>query len=153
MAEFNYNGADHEPAQGDFDPIPVGDYEMAITGSEIKETKAGTGRYIAFTIEILGPSHKGRKVWANINVENPNQQAVDIGLRELRSICDAVGLAGFRDTSELHDRPFVGRIKHETFDGKVREKVATWKKSGGYTPVQSKPAPVQSASADKPWLK
>lgn len=142
MAELNYNAADHEPAQDGYDAIPVGDYEAAIVASEIKTTKAGTGKYLDLTVEILGPTHAGRKVFPKINVENPNKQAVDIGMRELRSICDAIGIAGFRQTEELHDKPLVVRIKHEQYQGEPQARVASWKSNGGQVPpAVSKPPP------------
>ena len=47
-------------------------------------SQAGTGSYLNLTFEILDGNYKGRKVWSRLNLDNPNQQAVQI----------AAGIAG-----------------------------------------------------------
>ena len=63
----------------DFDPIPAGWYTAAIAGADIKETKAGTGNYIAVRFDVTGPEYQGRVVWKNINTSKPNTKAEQIG--------------------------------------------------------------------------
>jgi len=176
MAQINYNPQEHEPDNGgEFELIPKGDYDAVIVASEIKETKAGNGHYLKLEVEILGPTHNGRKIWEQLNIDNPNKVAVEIANRQLRSICDAVGMGNqmIRDSEELHDRPLVVRIKHETYEGEQKNFVAGWKSSGGASaPASSAPAPSAPASSSpaasspaasapaasapdpsKPWLK
>jgi hypothetical protein len=102
LSGFDANTVD--PAVG-FVPIPEGDYLAAIVASETKPTKAGTGSYLELTIEVLEGEFKGRKLWSRLNLDNPNQQAVDIARAELSAICRAVGVLTPADSSELHDKP------------------------------------------------
>jgi len=96
---------------GAFEPIPAGDYPMAITASSIEETKAKNGKYIKFEFTILDGSCKGRKIWNNLNIINPNPVAVEIAQKELATICRACGKLTVTDTAELHNIPFLGKIK------------------------------------------
>ena len=51
MATLNFNANEVEPSKA-FDPIPAGKYIAVITDSEMKETRAGTGRYLQLEFEI-----------------------------------------------------------------------------------------------------
>lgn len=73
----SYNLADIDP-QRDFGAIPSGEYLVMIVDSDMKATKSGTGQYLELTHEILEGPYKGQKLWARLNLINPNQQAVSI---------------------------------------------------------------------------
>lgn len=46
--------------------LPDGEYVMQVTKSSIKDTKAGTGKYISFVFTVLEPEeHAGRMVFNN----------------------------------------------------------------------------------------
>ena len=109
--------ADQHESLGSFDPIPAGDYAMAITGSSMAETKAKTGKYYKFEFTILEGDHKGRKLWNNLNVINPNPIAVEIAKKELSTICKACNKRKITDTMELHGIPFIGKIKVRPAEG------------------------------------
>ena len=49
-----------------FEPLPEGWYNATITGAEVKDTKAGDGKYIACKYTVTGPSHQGRVVLGNL---------------------------------------------------------------------------------------
>jgi hypothetical protein len=102
LSGFDANEVD--PAVG-FAPIPEGDYLAAIVASETKRTKKKDGSYLELTFEVLEGESKGRKLWSRLNLDNPNQQAVDIARAELSAICRAVGVLTPADSSELHDKP------------------------------------------------
>jgi len=90
----NLNGFDaHEvdPVVG-FDPIPASKYLVVITESEMKPTKSGAGQYLQFTFQILEGKHKGRLLWARLNLDNANATTVKIARAELSAICRAVGV-------------------------------------------------------------
>lgn len=89
--------------------LPEGFYNAIITETELKETKAGTGAYIRTEYTILDESHAKRKVWSNFNIRNTNPEAQRIGLSQLSSCCQAIGLQGISNTEELHGKPL--RIK------------------------------------------
>ena len=102
-----------EPSTGDFDLLPAGKYPAIITDSEMVPTKAGTGHYLKMTFEIIDGPKKSRKVWANLNLDNPNKKAEEIAWSELSSIGRALGAGTFDDTAELHNKPLVISVKIE----------------------------------------
>ena len=59
------------PTTGNFEPLPAGWYTAVVNGAEIKNTKAGTGQYIAVRYDITGPTHQGRVVFGNLNIVLP----------------------------------------------------------------------------------
>ena len=91
------------PADEDreFSPIPAGWYTAAIAGADIRQTKAGTGNYIAVRFDVTGPEYQGRVVWTNLNTRNPNPKAEEIGRQQLGNIMRAVGLTKLEDTDQL----------------------------------------------------
>jgi len=84
-----------------FEPLPEGWYNAAITGAEIKATKAGDGKYIALKYNITGPSHQGRVIFGNLNIKNASTKAEEIGRQQLGEIMRAIGLAKVTDTDQL----------------------------------------------------
>jgi hypothetical protein len=84
-----------------FEPLPEGWYNAAITGAEIKATKAGDGKYIACKYTITGPTHQGRVVFGNLNIKNASTKAEEIGRQQLGEIMRAIGLAKVQDTDQL----------------------------------------------------
>jgi hypothetical protein len=146
-----YNPADHE-AQQSVDIMPACEYPMIISADEMKPTKAGNGSYLALTLEIIDGTFKGRKIWANLNLDNPNATAVEIAQRELKSICDAVGFSGvIDDTAVLHNRPFLGKlkIKPASMQYEERNEMEGYARLNGAPPAPSQPYrdPVQPKAA------
>jgi hypothetical protein len=84
-----------------FEPLPEGWYNAAITGAEIKLTKAGDGKYIACKYTITGPTHQGRVIFGNLNIKNASTKAEEIGRQQLGEIMRAIGLAKVQDTDQL----------------------------------------------------
>ena len=60
--------------------------------------------------EIIEGEYAGRKVWARLNLENPNETAVAIARGDLSAICRAVGVLTPNDSDELHDIPLVIKV-------------------------------------------
>jgi hypothetical protein len=140
-----------DPAS-DFDPLPAGKYLAVITDSEMKETKAGTGEYLNIAFEIIEGEHKGRHIWARLNLHNPNATAVKIARAELSAICRAVGVMAPRDSVELHNLPLIITVKCK----KRRDTDEVVNEIKGYAP-KDQPALVAGASTTKsapsapPW--
>lgn len=84
-----------------FDPLPTGWYSVSIKGAELKNTKDGTGNYIAVRYDVSGPTHAGRVVWGNINIRNKSEKASEIGRQHLGELMRAIGLAKVSDTDQL----------------------------------------------------
>ena len=84
-----------------FEPLPEGWYNATITGAEVKETKAGDGKFIACKYTITGPTHQGRVVFGNLNIKNASTKAEEIGRQQLGEIMRAIGLGKVSDTDQL----------------------------------------------------
>lgn len=142
--------------QQDIGPVPAGEYLAHITDSDVKPTKNGNGHYAELTYEILSPEAKGRKVWVRLNLDNPNQKAVEIAQRQLSAICHAVDVMNVTDTQQLHYKPHVIRVEYVKADGiksqKDSNEVRGWKKADG--PVAAQPAAAPAATtAAPPWAR
>ena len=96
---------------GDRTPMPAGDYLAHVIKSEWKATKAKTGHYMAMTLAVIDGPHKGRQLFVNLNLDNPNPIAVEIANKEFNTICQAVGKVGVEDTVEIHNMPMCITVK------------------------------------------
>lgn len=133
MAQLGYFDSNAVEPSSSRDAIPAGKYRMAITGSEVKDTKSGNGgKLIAFEWTVLEGEFKGRKVWQNVNFKNPSAKAQQIGQGELSAICRACAKPGIRDTAELHHIPIwvkVGIEKNQNGEDRNNVKEVLWKES------------------------
>lgn len=93
-----------------FDPIPTGWYRAKVSGSRLKDTKAGDGKYLEVEFTILGPSYEGRRVWGRFNLENPSDRAVEIGRAQFGELCRAVGKIQITNSDELHGEELQIRV-------------------------------------------
>jgi len=110
MANLNgFDASQVEPTS--FDPLPAGKYLAVITESEMRPTKKGAGQYLNLTFEVIEGEYKGRKLWARLNLKNPNPQAEQIARGQLSAICRAVGVMAPKDSLELHNLPLVVTVK------------------------------------------
>ena len=105
----NFDASKVEPASS-FDPIPAGKYLAVIVASELRPTKSGSGNYLELTLQIAEGQYKGRKLWARLNLDNPNPQAMRIAQGELSAICRATGVMTPRDSAELHHLPLAIKV-------------------------------------------
>lgn len=130
-----FNADEVEPDVG-FAPIPAGKYACVIVASESKPTKAGTGHYYKFTLEVCDGEYKGRKLWWQVNYDNPSAEATAIGRAQLSSICRAVDVRQPEDTSELHNIPLTVSVSVKQYQGEDQNEIK------GCEPISgSKPAP------------
>ena len=144
--------ASNAPQQDSFDPLPAGWYNAAITNSEMKPTKAGDGSYLSLTFEVVDGPYKGRKVFTNLNLRNPNQVAMEIAYKQLSSICHSSGVIQLTDTMQLHNRPLQMKLKLKPAQGeyepsnevtgyaKLNENPVVSTKAGAAAPAFAPPA-------------
>ena len=104
-----FNAAEIEPT-GSYDPIPAGWYKVVFTDAEEKPTKAQTGSYLQLSVEVIEGDHQGRKLVERLNLNNPNQTAVEIAQRTLSAICRAIGVMTPRDSSDLLNKPLMAKV-------------------------------------------
>ncbi|RQS39796.1 DUF669 domain-containing protein [Burkholderia sp. Bp8990] len=149
----NLSGFDADTIpESDFSAIPKGIYPAFAVESEKKPTKNGKGEYLQFTFEIVDGQHKGRKLWARLNLWNPNQAAVDIAQRELAQICKAAGMPRINDSSELHNIVILLHVDTELNDRQQEVNVIKKYESpeGGGSAAPTRQAPPQSMAYQKP---
>lgn len=135
---------------GSYEPLPAGWYTATIGGAEIKQTKAGTGSYIAVRYNITGPTHEGRVIFSNLNINNANPKAEEIGRQQLRSLMEAIGLAKLGDTDQLIGGNVKIKLKIES-DPQYGDK----NQVSGFAKTEGKPAanPAAKTSAAPPWAR
>lgn len=108
------------PPQEDFVVIPPDKYVVVIDAAEVKPTKSQTGHYIELTMTVVDGQYKDRKVWDRINIANPSQKCVEIGLRSLAALGLAVGLSSIADTDQLLGKVAVAHVKVKEGQNEVR---------------------------------
>ena len=89
------------PKAADYDVLPPGKYPGLVEKAELKTTQKGDGQYVSLEFLIIDGMAKGRKLWSNINIANPNAKCVQIGLGELASLGTALGFTHLTGTDQL----------------------------------------------------
>jgi len=159
MATLNFNANEVEPSK-EFDPIPAGKYIAVITDSEIKETRAGTGRYLQLEFEITDGEFAGRKLWARLNIENQNAEAVRLARADLSAICRAVNVLTPSDSIDLHNLPLVIKVhcRKDKNTGEITNDIRGYESKANYRPepkqAPAAPATIQTAHVPSkpPWM-
>jgi hypothetical protein len=147
--DFDATSYDEPVTKSSFDPLPPGDYTAIIADSDMKDTKAGTGKYIELTINIVEGEYEGRRLWERLNVYNPSEQAERIARSQLNNLSNAVGKPGASDTESLHDIPFIISLDIDRRDT-TRNKVMGYSPAGKARSVAAKPSAPASAPK-KAW--
>jgi len=134
MSQLNFNAQDVAPQQA-FENLTPGWYTAQIVESELKPTQAGTGSYLELTIEVVAPAQfAGRKLWDRLNINNPNEKAVEIAYQTLSAICHATGVIQVQDSQQLHSIPMdvkVGMSKVTEDYPEPRNEIKGYRQSQG----------------------
>lgn len=85
-----------------FQPFDAGPQKLEITGIEKKQTKAKNGSYLALELTVAKGKQKGRKVWHNLNLDNPSVDAVEIAKKEAMQMVIQIKGAAIDIKSEDH---------------------------------------------------
>lgn len=153
--------------EGNFSALPAGDYQVSITSADLIPTKAGTGEYIKLRMDVTGPSHQGRVIFANINIRNKSQQAEQIGLQQFGDVIRAIGKKSVQNTDELVGGRMtikLARVEDKEYgdDQGFRNEVKAYKAISGSAAPAPAAAPMPSAApaarpaaagATPPWAK
>jgi len=153
-----------------FEPIPVGTYKLRAVDMEMKDTKAGTGKYISVEFVVVGGQYDDRKIFERYNVVNSNPTSVEIALANIKDWITATG----GDASGELKLSTIQSLEGKTFNAKVAIHVD---KSGQYddsnkikkflapsssvaanqtqvtSTVEPQAAQAQPAASKKPWEK
>jgi len=101
----------HDTTQAEYSTLPLGIYRLEVTASDVVPTKAGTGTILKLTYDVIEPEeYKGKRFFGNMNIENQNAVAQQIGQKELASLCRAIGLSDLSDSEELHFHAFTAKV-------------------------------------------
>jgi len=150
MANLNGFDANTVEPSSSFDPLPAGKYLAAVTGTEMKPTKDGTGSYLNIEMTILEGPLKDRKVWDRLCLNHPNAQTVKIARGNLSALCRAVGVMQPRDSVELHNIPLVVTVKLKKREdtGELTNEVRGYAKKDTAAGKPQQAAPMDNAP---PW--
>jgi hypothetical protein len=138
-----------------YDPVPEGWYNAVINSAELKDTKAGTGKYLNIRYDITGETNAGRIVFGMITIQNPNVKAQEIGEQQFAELLRAIGLLKVIDTDELLGFSLsikVGISQREGYD--PRNEVKGFKALKGGMPPAPKTSSVPAKADGKakaPW--
>ena len=143
--------------------LPAGEYRVQILQSEMRVTKAGTGQMLWLDLEVLEGEHKGRHLYDQLNLINPNPTAEEIAQRTLSAICHAVGKLQVSDSEELHFRRcWCGSRSSPTATTRSRATSRSGRSRGSQRadpggesahrgPCCAQPRPAPAANASAPW--
>jgi hypothetical protein len=128
--------------------LPPDDYVMHIKASEMKPTKKGNGQYLLLDLEVLEGPFKGRHVFDRLNLDNPNETAVEIANKTLSAICHAVGVLRVKDSNQLHNRKMIVTVDVEKQEGYSPSNAVK-----GYKPLDGAQAADSGVEEAKPVVK
>lgn len=125
--------------------VPKGWYSVVIAATRTKENNARTGSYLELELEIIEGEYKKRRIWDRLNLDNPNQTAVEIAKASLSAICHAVNVLTPQTAEEFCDRPLMALVDIQPAKGQYGESNIV----RGYKPVEApKPAPKRTPLVD-----
>lgn len=116
-----FGGNAFDPSQVDdpqgFEPLPTDvDFHFEIGEAELKETSTG-GTMLKIRCNVLGPTHAGRVIFANFNVQNESENAERIAQQQLGAVCRALGITALQDSDELIGGQFYARCRTKPASG------------------------------------
>jgi len=143
------------PEKTSTEPLPAGQYQCEIKGADVKDTKAGTGKYISLDLCVNDGQFANRRIFGNINVRNPNPVAEEIGRAQLGELMRAVGLAKLSDSDQLIGCVLQVKVNVKKDDQYGdRNEIKSFKSAGSKPPKQqASEAKPKSDPGKPPWAK
>ena len=152
---ININDIQDDEKTGDYAPLPAGWYDVTLEKAELCDTRAGTGKYIKCMLR----TDNNRVLFTNMNIQNPNSTAQNIGLQQLKIVAKAQGLETVQESDQLVGARFSVKVsvEEDTYrgDGSMKNEVKGFKAIGGApampkaTPKPAAPAPAPSNDIDE----
>lgn len=130
MVDYAFNATEHNPQYGSAGGLPAGKHPVQIVGTALKNTNDNRGGYLELTLEAIDGPAKGAKGIDRMNLNNTNADAVRIAQQQLAAICAVMGIAGFQNTEELHNKPFVVEVAPQKDKPQYTEVVAVFDMNG-----------------------
>jgi hypothetical protein len=139
----------NEQEQKSFSVLPDGTYRAVIVGMAYKQTKSGTGAYLAGTFQIADGASEGRMVFQNFNIENANEKAQQIGRSQFKSLLKALGVTEALATPDDAARVTMDKIcrikvgqRVNTMNNEMQNVIKDFMADGASTPGGARKAPV-----------
>lgn len=106
LTAFNFNAADVKD-DATYELLPAGLYTAMATKVDIAPIKSDPngGRQARFEFTIQGPTHAGRKVWANFPLWHSDATKAQTAVSMLKPFSTAVGVTSFTDLEQLVNIP------------------------------------------------
>tara|TARA_R110000824_G_scaffold212917_1_gene399223 strand:+ start:778 stop:1242 length:465 start_codon:yes stop_codon:yes gene_type:complete len=103
MSGYNF---DSSTVNGEAGLIPKGTVVKAVViESSIQEREWGVR--MPLVVEVTEGEHSGSRITDGFNLEHTKPTVGAIGQKNLKKLCIAVGVPRFKDTEELHGKPFM----------------------------------------------
>lgn len=151
-ADFSWDSFDPATVQKDeYTALPPGTYRVLIKSAVQGPNKAGTGTLLTIKVAVADGKYKNRQLTTWVNLAHPKPEVVDIGKRELASICAATGVERPKNAAA-----FVGKLADvvlavESYNGKDDNRVKRWMpKAKATAPATPPPADAAPATATDP---
>jgi hypothetical protein len=89
------------PQENSYEALPEGQYLCVIKKAELKDNKAKNGQGIQCQYQIIDGQYKGKTFKDWVNISNPDQQTVEIGLKRINTLLTIACVQVFEDTDQL----------------------------------------------------
>lgn len=111
MTQLSFDATQVAPQESPA-PIPAGVYLAQVVESDVNDLKSGQGRALALKFQVLSGPFANRHVFTNLNIEHRGSaEAQRIAQSQLSALCHAVGVLRMQDSTQLHMRPVMIRVK------------------------------------------
>lgn len=148
--------------------FPAGRYLMQVIESDVVDTKAGDGKILKLVMEVYDGPYERRRVWEQLNIQNPSQKAQAIALSQLSALTRAAGITHeVTESEDLHFKPFEAMVGIEPGDSKPgggtypeKNRINRYIFDGADAPPATKAAPAPTAktapapaarTGNRPW--
>jgi len=112
MTPFQFDARTVPPASADGNaPLPIGEWPMIITASEIVQNAQKTGGYVKFKVVIIDGEHKGHEGFYRLNMYHENAKTVEIARKQMSALCYVTQKFMLNQLDDLHNIPFIGVVK------------------------------------------
>lgn len=138
--------------------IAPGRYDLIPIATELVDTKAGTGKILKVTFEVVSEcAFKGSRLWENFNWTNPNATAQRIGRSQFATVCRAVNKPNLDDSDEILNIPFKAKVvieENQNYGDSNKIDFKDLDKSlDGNVRKESEDREVEAPKAKAPWKK
>lgn len=105
--------------------IPPGRYLAVVIDSDMKDIRAGTGRYLQLAFEVTDGAYTGHVIFYRLCIEHVDPFTARIARKALAAVSEAAGVPQPKDSAELHDIPvFIDVACEKKPDGRIVNTVA-----------------------------